>query len=141
MQSFQRCLSFSWHYLLPHGVRKLLPIHSGRGYLSCVPQTTPTLQPGNINPVSIDYAFRPRLRSRLTLRGRTFRRKPWAFGVLDSHQYFRYLSRHSHFCIVHTCLPLVLLPLQNAPLPILRFLIFHSFGKSLSPVHFRRRSA
>ena len=31
---------------------------------------------GNINPLSIAYAFRPRLRSRLTLRGRTFLRKP-----------------------------------------------------------------
>src|SRR5690606_7596959 len=31
---------------------------------------------GNINPLSIAYAFRPRLRSRLTLSGRTFLRKP-----------------------------------------------------------------
>lgn len=35
---------------------------------------------GNINPFSIAYAFRPRLRSRLTLGGLTFPRKPWAFG-------------------------------------------------------------
>jgi hypothetical protein len=31
---------------------------------------------GNINPLSIGYAFRPRLRSRLTLGGRTLPRKP-----------------------------------------------------------------
>jgi len=31
---------------------------------------------GNINPFSITYAFRPRLRSRLTLGGLTFPRKP-----------------------------------------------------------------
>src|SRR5262249_32189410 len=31
---------------------------------------------GNINPLSIDYAFRPRLRHRLTLGGFTFPRKP-----------------------------------------------------------------
>jgi hypothetical protein len=31
---------------------------------------------GIFNPLSIAYAFRPRLRSRLTLRGRTFLRKP-----------------------------------------------------------------
>ena len=31
---------------------------------------------GNFNPLSIAYAFRPRLRSRLTLSGRTFLRKP-----------------------------------------------------------------
>ena len=31
---------------------------------------------GNLNPLSITYAFRPWLRPRLTLRGRTFLRKP-----------------------------------------------------------------
>ena len=31
---------------------------------------------GNINPFPIDYAFRPRLRDRLTLGGQTFPRKP-----------------------------------------------------------------
>ena len=35
---------------------------------------------GNINPLSIGYASRPRLRSRLTLGGLAFPRKPWAFG-------------------------------------------------------------
>ena len=33
----------------------------------------------NVYLLSIDYAFRPRLRSRLTLRGRALLRKPWAF--------------------------------------------------------------
>ena len=42
----------------------------------------------NINLLSIAYAFRPRLRSRLTLRGRAFLRKPWAFGGWDSHPSF-----------------------------------------------------
>ena len=35
--------------------------------------------------LSIAYALRPRLRSRLTLSGRTFLRKPWIFGGQDSH--------------------------------------------------------
>ncbi len=39
----------------------------------------------NINLLSIDYAFWPRLRSRLTLGGRTFPRKPWIFDGEDSH--------------------------------------------------------
>ncbi len=39
----------------------------------------------NINLLSIDYAFRPRLRSRLTLGGRTFPRNPWNFDGKDSH--------------------------------------------------------
>ena len=43
---------------------------------------------GNINPLAIDYAFRPRLRSRLTLSRRTLLRKPWAIGGEDSHLSF-----------------------------------------------------
>ena len=39
----------------------------------------------NFNQLSIAYAFRPQLRSRLTLGGRTFPRKPWIFGGKDSH--------------------------------------------------------
>src|SRR5829696_3322954 len=39
----------------------------------------------NINLLSIDYAFRPRLRSRLTLSRRTLLRNPYAIGGGDSH--------------------------------------------------------
>ena len=39
----------------------------------------------NLNQLSIAYDFRPRLRPRLTLSGRTFLRKPWVFGGWDSH--------------------------------------------------------
>ena len=42
----------------------------------------------NINRLSIDYASRPHLRSRLTLGGRTFPRNPWTFGGRDSHSPF-----------------------------------------------------
>src|SRR5699024_11867748 len=42
----------------------------------------------NINLLSIAYAFRPQLRSRLTLSGRAFLRNPWAFGERDSHSFF-----------------------------------------------------
>ena len=42
----------------------------------------------NINLLSIDYAFRPRLRSRLTLSRRTLLRNPWAIGGEDSHLSF-----------------------------------------------------
>jgi hypothetical protein len=51
----------------------------------------------NINLLSIDYAFRPRLRVRLTLGGFTVPRKPWVFGEQDSHLFYRYLFRHNHF--------------------------------------------
>ena len=43
---------------------------------------------GNINPLSIDYDSRPHLRSRLTLGGLAFPRKPWTFGGRVSHPSF-----------------------------------------------------
>ena len=42
----------------------------------------------NINLLAIDYAFRPRLRSRLTLSRRTLLRNPWTIGGGDSHPSF-----------------------------------------------------
>lgn len=50
---------------------------------------------GNINPLSIDYACRPRLRSRLTLGGLTWPRNPWSFGGRVSHSSFA-----THACIL-----------------------------------------
>ena len=44
-----------------------------------------TRWPTNINVVPIDYGFRPRLRSRLTLRRLALRRNPWTFGGSVSH--------------------------------------------------------
>ena len=52
---------------------------------------------GNIHPFPIDYAFRPRLRGRLTLGRRTLPRKPSAFGGEGSHLPFRYSCLHSLF--------------------------------------------
>ena len=42
----------------------------------------------NINLLAIDYAFRPRLRTRLTLGRRTLPRNPWTIGGGDSHPSF-----------------------------------------------------
>ena len=56
-----------------------------------------TSRPTNINVVPIDYACRPRLRIRLTLRGLTLRRKPWTYGESVSHTLCRYSCQHSHF--------------------------------------------
>ena len=53
--------------------------------------------PGNVCPVPIDYAFRPRLRGRLTLRRLTLRRNPWTFGDRVFHSVSRYSCQHSHF--------------------------------------------
>ena len=50
---------------------------------------------GNINPLSIDYACRPRLRPRLTLGGLACPRNPWSFGGGVSHPSFA-----THACIL-----------------------------------------
>ena len=50
---------------------------------------------GNINPFSIDYACRPRLRSRLTQGGQTCPWNPWSSGGGDSHSSFT-----THACIL-----------------------------------------
>ena len=50
---------------------------------------------GNINPLSIDYACRPRLRSRLTLGGLAWPRNPWSSGGGVSHS-----PLATHACIL-----------------------------------------
>ena len=59
--------------------------------------TRPTI----INVVPIDYAFRPRLRGRLTLLRLTLSRNPWTFGEGVSHTLYRYSCQHSHFPYLH----------------------------------------
>ena len=56
---------------------------------------------GNINPLSIDYACRPRLRTRLTLGGTAWPRNPWSIGAADSHRGYRYSCLHSHSPALH----------------------------------------
>ena len=48
----------------------------------------------NINLLSIDYAFLPRLRSRLTPGGKPCPGKPWAYGECVSHTFYRYSCQH-----------------------------------------------
>jgi hypothetical protein len=100
---------------------------------SCV---TPSLKRSwwyrNLNLLSFDYAFRPRLRSRLTLGGRAFPRNPWAFGGQDSHLSFRYSYRHSHFHSLHQTSQFSFS--ANGTLPY--HVSIHSFGVWFSPVTF-----
>ena len=96
---------------------------------------------GNINPLPIDYASRPRLRDRLTLRGLTLRRNPWTSGGSVSHASYRYSCQHSRFRY-----------LQDPSRVSLRRLTERSATARLStspklrcvasaPLHFRRRPA
>jgi hypothetical protein len=77
---------------------------------------TPT-RLGNIDPIPIDYGFRPRLRGRLTLRGLTLRRNPWTYGERVSHSLYRYSCQHSHLPYLQQCSRITFTGLGNAPLP------------------------
>ena len=86
-----------------------------RGYNTRDPSHIPRFR--NINLIPIDYALRPRLRVRLTLRGLALRRNPWSFGDRASHPVYRYSCLHSHFRYLHGPLPDRFTGLRNAPLP------------------------
>src|SRR5690625_2967841 len=96
---------------------------------------------GNINPFSIDYACRPRLRSRLTLGGLTCPRNPWSTSGDVSHA-----TNATHACILtrtpsttrslgsftgYTTLPYQ--PTHNVQAPQLR-------RCTSAPLHYRRRT-
>ena len=87
-----RVRTIRWGYFLEVPGRPRNPI-SGNGVR---PSSSPS-RPTNINVVPIDYAFRPRLRDRLTLRRLTLRRNPWAYGESDFHTLYRYSCQHSRF--------------------------------------------
>ena len=72
---------------------------------------------GNVDPFSIDYAFRPRLRFRLTLGGLTLPRKPWVYGDADSHCVSRYSCPHTHSDILQESLRSPFAGSSDAPLP------------------------
>ena len=92
----------------------------------------------NINRLPIGYALGPRLRSRLTLGGLTFPRKPCAFGGRASHPSYRYSFRHKHSPALHRSLRSGFAAAGDALLPFLRI---RDCGTTLSPRHFRRGMA
>jgi hypothetical protein len=95
---------------------------------------------GNINPLPIGCAFRPGLRSRLTLGGLTFPRKPCAFGGGASHPPNRYSFRHSHSPSLHGSSPV---PLRRRwrRSPTIEIPRSATAARRLSPRHFRRGMA
>jgi len=98
--------------------------------------------PRNINLVPIDYAFRPRLRGRLTLRGLTLRRNPWTFGGHVSHMPLTLLM--SAFALLIS--PQVLTDPASQTYRTLRYRLSLRINPqlrcmALAPVHFRRRLA
>ncbi len=103
------------------------------------PQSVTTSRPTNINVVPIDYAFRPRLRGRLTLLRLTLSRNPWTFGEGVSHPLYRYSCQHSHFRYLQEPSRVSLhQPTERSATackasPKLRCM-------ALAPVHFRRKT-
>jgi len=85
----------------------------------CVPPSLKRLpkRRRNINLLPIDYAFRPRLRDRLTQGRLALPWKPWAYGERVSHPFYRYSCQHRHFSVVQQTLRSAFIPLENAPLP------------------------
>ena len=72
----------------------------------------------NINMFTIDYAFRLRLRTRLTLIRLALIRKPWSFGVQVSHLHYRYLCLHLLFQTLQHDFHHTFNADWNAPLPL-----------------------
>jgi len=122
-----RVRSVRWGYFLEPVYSTFNPIRTYTRSDSSHPT-----RPRTINLVPIDYAFRPRLRGRLTLRGLTLRRNPWTFGESVSHALCRYSCQHSHFRYLQATSRLPFAGLRNAPLPrALRHT--RSFGGWLEP--------
>ena len=92
----------------------------------------------NINLLSIDYAFRPCLRIRLTPGGITFPGKPWAYGDADSHCINRYSIWHIHLLPLHQPLRENFDADSNALLPT--HYESHGFGVMLIPDNYRRQN-
>src|SRR5581483_4708058 len=101
------------HRLLPEGIRS-----AGFWVVSTADSSRArTHGYGNINPLSIDYACRPRLRSRLTLGGLAWPRNPWSFGGQGSHLPYRYSCLHSHSPTLHNRSLCCFTGEGDAPLP------------------------
>jgi hypothetical protein len=98
---------------------------------------------GILNLLSIVYALRPRLRSRLTLGGRTFPRKPWVYGGQEFNLSYRYSCLHPHFLILHARFPLRFDALRTLPYQsiLANQNVFQSFGIPLIANHYRREIA
>lgn len=92
-----------WRICLPPSLRASTPYSvRARALRSCVtPQVSAFGWHGNINPFPIAYAFRPRLRTRLTLLRLALSRNPWAYGGRVFHPSSRYSCLHFLFQSLH----------------------------------------
>ena len=98
---------------------------------------------GILNLLSIVYALRPRLRSRLTLGGRTFPRKPWVYGGQEFNLSYRYSCLHPHFLTLDARLHLRFNALRTLPYQSngTNSIEVQSFGMPFIANHYRREIA
>ena len=126
-----------------------LPLRADRHFQSATHlyrNVTPSLTTagaGILNLLSIVYALRPRLRSRLTLGGRTFPRKPWVYGGQEFNLSYRYSCLHPHFLTLHVRFPLRFDALRTLPYQsiLANQNVFQSFGMPFIANHYRREIA
>ena len=95
------------------------------------------LQYGNINPLSIGYAFRPCLRNRLTLPRLTLDRNPWSSGGRAFNPSYRYSRQHSHFRTLQETSAVCLSPVTSSARAdstseLLRYLLMMAASKPTS---------
>ena len=107
--------------------------------LACSVTPSPYDRYGNLHPLSIDYASRPRLRPRLTQSGRTFLWKPWVFGAWDSHP--RAATHTGILSSSRSTCPSDHASSLTGTLPYHLYPIYKSIASvlCLAPVNFRRR--
>ena len=92
---------------------------------------------GNINPLSIHFPLRVRVRSRLTPGRLAWPGKPWSFGVGVSRPHYRYLCLHFRSWFLQGPSRVPLQRGHDAPLPLhTRWYGSHGFGNVLMPDHY-----
>ena len=87
----------------------------------------------NINLLSIDYAYLPRLRSRLTPGGKSWPGKPWAYGEYVSHIFYRYSCQHLLLKSLHDVLSISLRSCLQCSPTTSKLIEVRSFGTRLEP--------
>ena len=115
-----RYSGFSWqsYLMLPYysSFRLAAPDFPFPAHPFCLrPHSSDIHKCRNINLLSIDYAFRPRLRSRLPQGRSALPWNPWIFGLEDSHLH---LATHSGILSsIHSAAPFGTVSMQYRMLP------------------------
>ena len=132
------CVGFGYGLmrgLFPGTAPRPLQSDQGSRHTASVTTRLPTI----VDVVPIDYAFRPRLRGRLTLRRLTLSRNPWSFGERVSHPLYRYSCQHSHFRYLQQPSRVRLHRLTERSATTQLTLYPQLRCMALAPLHFRRK--